>query len=247
MHKGPYTTSGHATDDDIMNKQNGVRANVAPLFNQLGIDLVLQGHDHIYARTQPIKDGEATNVVTVVKEYNGEAIEYSVNPDGTIYLIPNTAGPKVYYKNDGMESTYYDLFEVADEHSAAKYGADPSDKSRPLRSQIQNFVEFNVEGNKLTGITYEIDKNKNNAEPFIVDTFGIIKEENIIDEVNDTIPVQHVKSKVTNEVSYTVKTGDTLYRIGMNYGTTYQAIQKMNNIVNPNLIYPGEVFRIAIK
>ena len=54
--------------------------------------------------------------------------------------------------------------------------------SRPKRSQVQNFVEFNVDGNKLTGITYEIDQNINNGEPFVIDTFGIIKDE---DNKND--------------------------------------------------------------
>jgi len=260
MHKGPYTTSGHATDDDIMNEDNGVRANVAPLFNQLGIDLVLQGHDHIYARTQPIKDGEATKVTTVVEEQDGKEIEYNVNPDGTIYLIPNTAGPKVYYKNVDMNSSYYDLFEVADEHSAAKYGADPNDKSRPLRSQIQNFVEFNIDGNKLTGITYEIDQNKDNAEPNIVDTFGIIKQQEATDgketiEMKETFNVKEIKTsqegtklEKTSEISYTVKAGDTLYRIALNHSTTYQKIQKLNTIiVNHDLIYPGQVFIIPMK
>ncbi|MFP3381508.1 metallophosphoesterase, partial [Bacillus sp. SIMBA_069] len=48
IHKGPYTTSNHATDDDIMDP-NGVRNQVAPLMAELDIDFVLQGHDHIYA------------------------------------------------------------------------------------------------------------------------------------------------------------------------------------------------------
>ncbi|WKL05232.1 metallophosphoesterase [Paenibacillus amylolyticus] len=54
IHKGLYTTSNHATDSDIIGA-NGVRNKIAPLMNELGIDLVLQGHDHIYARTKPIK------------------------------------------------------------------------------------------------------------------------------------------------------------------------------------------------
>jgi len=63
LHKGPYTTSNHATDKDIMGA-NGERAKVAPMMAELGIDLVLQGHDHIYARTKPIKaDGTAADTV----------------------------------------------------------------------------------------------------------------------------------------------------------------------------------------
>ncbi len=39
---------------------------------------------------------------------------------------------------------------------------------------------------------------------------------------------------------YTVKRGDTLYRIASRYGTTINSIVKLNSIQNPNLIYPGE-------
>ena len=189
IHKGPYTTSNHATDDDIMG-ENGVREKIPPMLYELGVDLVLQGHDHIYARTKPIQNGNAVEVDKVTEKYNGIDVEYSVNPDGTIYVIPSTAGPKVYYKNKKIDPSYYDLFEVADEHSAAKYGPDPSNDSRPVRSQVQNFVEFNVDGNKLTGITYEIDQNINNGEPFVIDAFGIIK-----DEDNKTYNLKNSKSK----------------------------------------------------
>ncbi|MFJ8236433.1 metallophosphoesterase [Ureibacillus sp. NPDC094379] len=176
IHKGPYTTSNHATDDDIMG-ENGVREKLPPMLYELGVDLVLQGHDHIYARTKPIQNGNAVEAEKVTEKFNGIDVEYSVNPDGAIYVIPSTAGPKVYYKNKKIDLAYYNLFEVADEHSAAKYGPDPNDDSRPVRSVVQNFVEFHVDGNKLTGITYEIDQTINNGEPFVVDAFGIIKGE----------------------------------------------------------------------
>ena len=45
--------------------------------------------------------------------------------------------------------------------------------------------------------------------------------------------------------TYTVVAGDTLARIAARYGTTYQAIAALNNIVNPNLIYVGQVLRIS--
>ncbi len=184
MHKGPYTTSNHATDEDIMGT-NGVREIVPPLFYELGIDLVLQGHDHIYARTKPIANGVAVEAEKVLGEYNGNQVEYSVNTEGTVYMIPSTAGPKVYYKNTEIEQEYYDLFEVANEHSAAQYGQDPSDPSRPVRSQIQNFVEFNIDGTKLTAIVYEIDQSKNDGEPYIIDSFGLM---NTLEEETEEMP-----------------------------------------------------------
>ncbi|MGG7178179.1 metallophosphoesterase [Clostridium paraputrificum] len=176
MHKGPYTTSNHSTDSDIMG-ENGVRNKVAPIMEELGIDLVLQGHDHIYSRTKALKNGKVTEESKITEIVNGQSVEYSVKPNGTIYVTPNTAGPKVYYKNKEIDKSYYDLFDRADEHHAAIYGPDQSDASRPVRSQIQNFMGITINGDKLTATAYEIDQSKNNAEPYIVDNFGISKLE----------------------------------------------------------------------
>ncbi len=175
LHKGPYTTSNHSEDADIMNEKNGVRTLVAPMMSELGIDLVFQGHDHIYARTNPIKNGQAAPAEKTTETLNGQTIEYTVKPDGTIYVIPATAGPKVYYKSKTMPESYFELFERAEENHAAVYGADPEDASRPVRSAIQNFMSITIDGNKLTAVTYEIDQNKDGAQPFIVDQFGIVK------------------------------------------------------------------------
>lgn len=48
-------------------------------------------------------------------------------------------------------------------------------------------------------------------------------------------------SKLT---TYTVKAGDTLSGIASKYGTTYQELARINNIANPNVIYPGQVIKI---
>ncbi len=44
--------------------------------------------------------------------------------------------------------------------------------------------------------------------------------------------------------TYTVRRGDTLWAISRRYGTTVQAIARLNNIPNPNFILPGQVLRI---
>lgn len=51
-----------------------------------------------------------------------------------------------------------------------------------------------------------------------------------------------------NVVNYVVKRGDTLWAIATRYlgsGTKYPQIAQENNIPNPNLIYPGQVFKIT--
>jgi|GEM_PF-354835 len=202
MHKGPYTTSNHATDPDIMGA-NGIRTKIAPIMDNLGIDLVLQGHDHIYARSKPIKaDSTADNAYKITETFNGQNVEYTVNPDGTIYLIPNTAGAKVYYKNKTIDPSYFNLFDVADEHHAAPYGADPTDASRPVRSQIQNFESITVDGDKLTVLSYEIDQSKNAAQPYLIDSFGITKQaeavptkpKNVIFLIGDGMGYEQIKA-----------------------------------------------------
>lgn len=49
----------------------------------------------------------------------------------------------------------------------------------------------------------------------------------------------------TGKMYYTIKRGDTLWNIARTYGTTIQNIVNLNNIRNPNLIYPGQ--RIIVK
>jgi len=45
-------------------------------------------------------------------------------------------------------------------------------------------------------------------------------------------------------VYYTVKKGDSLTKIAKSYGTTWQHLQKLNSIKNPNLISIGQKLRI---
>ncbi|MHC5523413.1 LysM peptidoglycan-binding domain-containing protein [Ligilactobacillus saerimneri] len=53
---------------------------------------------------------------------------------------------------------------------------------------------------------------------------------------------------VTNNISssyYVVRYGDTLSGIASRYGTTWQYLQRLNGLNNPNWIYPGQRIRVA--
>ncbi|MGL4373893.1 MAG: GH25 family lysozyme [Turicibacter sp.] len=56
-------------------------------------------------------------------------------------------------------------------------------------------------------------------------------------------PIQTPIQPITAN-TYTVKSGDTLSGIATNYKTTVQALLKLNNIRNANLIYPGQVLKL---
>ena len=47
-------------------------------------------------------------------------------------------------------------------------------------------------------------------------------------------------------ITYVVKQGDSVYKIAQKFGTTMQAIILANNLSNPDLIFPGQVFIIPI-
>lgn len=46
--------------------------------------------------------------------------------------------------------------------------------------------------------------------------------------------------------TYVVRSGDTLSGIATRFGTTVNILVQLNNIANPNLIYPGEVLKLPI-
>lgn len=49
------------------------------------------------------------------------------------------------------------------------------------------------------------------------------------------------------ETTYTVRRGDTLFRIGLAYGINWVQIAEANGIVNPNQIFAGQVLKIPVQ
>ncbi|MBU5317605.1 LysM peptidoglycan-binding domain-containing protein [Clostridium bornimense] len=78
-------------------------------------------------------------------------------------------------------------------------------------------------------------------------TYQHLAQINGISNPNLIYPGQVIKinGSSTNTTTYTVKSGDTLSGIAAMYGTTYQHLANINGISNPNLIYVGQVIKIA--
>jgi len=91
LHKGLVSTGRHQHRPDI----NRVRDDLFPLISQYEVDLVLQGHEHVYSRSKPYEwgnDGRSINqnAKTVTKIVNNYQYNYFLEP-GTMYVTPNTA------------------------------------------------------------------------------------------------------------------------------------------------------------
>lgn len=92
-------------------------------------------------------------------------------------------------------------------------------------------VQYTDRG-RIAGIGGNVDRDVYTREIFLDDTSEIPQIDN--------------PTEITNTQSefYTVRRGDTLYEIAQRYGTTVQELASINNISNPNLIYPGQVLRV---
>src|SRR6201999_4574948 len=116
-HHSIYSPADHANDSD--NKQR--RQDFPTAFSNLGIDLVLQGHDHSYSRSYSIKNGQKA----VADEQPGAA-DVSAGPGGVIYVTGNSASG----------SKYYDLSKPV----AGEFGPDPLDPTgnRHWANSVEN-------------------------------------------------------------------------------------------------------------
>jgi predicted phosphodiesterase len=73
-----------------------------PLFEQYNVDLVLQGHQHNYQRTYPIKYNSDKPVNPIITDRNTDTY---TNPEGQIYLTVGTAGASLHSLN-GNKAPY---------------------------------------------------------------------------------------------------------------------------------------------
>lgn len=60
----------------------------------------------------------------------------------------------------------------------------------------------------------------------------------------DSNNVKKTKTTATSDITYVVKSGDTLSKICSRYGVDWKTVAKYNNLKNPNLIYPGQKIKI---
>lgn len=157
MHKAVYSNGSHYADDDV----TALRKQLSVLMPQLDIDVVLQGHDHVYLRTAPMNANAECTVTERTIQHNGSSYNAMVNPDGTVYAIDGCAGVKYYQTKDAALTDQ--LFPRAEKIV---------DATAPVFSAIS------IDGDNLYFDAYTVE----NGKATKIDSFAITKADAALDD-----------------------------------------------------------------
>ena len=135
-HHSIYSPADHANDTDNQKR----RQDFPTAFSALGVDLVLQGHDHSYTRSYLIKNGEKANA----GERPGATSVFR-GPGGVIYVTGNSASGSKYYPLSDPDIT-----------KDPNYGPDPLNPDNHWPNSVENqenvrsYVKVSVRDNLLS-------------------------------------------------------------------------------------------------
>ena len=96
MHKAIYSNGSHYKDKDVCK----IRDELCKLMPQLGIDMVFQGHDHVYLRTDAMIDNKVESVTTSTAEFNGKKFSVAGMAKGAGMIEPNMATMLAFIVSD---------------------------------------------------------------------------------------------------------------------------------------------------
>ena len=163
FHHAPYSTATHTSDDDILLR----RKELVKIFNDNGIDLVLNGHDHIYARTGQMIAGEQSLSFedaygTDVNDENAEIENgYSKTYNNKIYKNGKVIvdGIKLDYDQSEVTNPRGTVFLTMSTSAGSKYynpiGEDQWFVVRSLDDRSQLFSNLSFSKNHFSLITMD--------------------------------------------------------------------------------------------
>ena len=162
-HKSTASVAQHVADEDI---QYYVEAGFEKLMDKYNVDFVLAGHDHVYARSYPMRDGKVVNTDK----------DRITNPRGTIYLTATTASGLKYYNIFDAEGIYVKNntaypYLVKGLVGSASYlaGNLPLSTNVSIQNKKPEYTVIEVSGRTIVFNTYDIDNGKS------IDTFTVTK------------------------------------------------------------------------
>ncbi len=162
-------------------------------------------------------------------DWTERCISASEKTPGTVSQTPSSASP---------EGTTIELV-VATLQNKYGVGEERKQKLGNRYDEVQKFIDYvaNASDDQLVAETKAGDYGNGETRKIIL---GYFKK---YDVVQNKINAE-TASKDVDAVVYVVKKNDTLSGIATKYNTTYQTLAKLNNISDPNKIYPGQKLKI---
>lgn len=195
-HKPVYSASYHALQDEDVQV---TREDFVQIADELGVDVVLQGHDHNLTRTKSLvytPDNFAYGEVEDTEKREIDGVEYHVNPEGVTYVIPNTSGTKTYdaiyqkgadhvhkvrpkleWMTEDDVDLWNSLFDIAEQPEDSPKFEHKHDNYR--QSETQNFAVYTVTENEFLIEFYQVEGDLHAGDERtveLIESYGIVKE-----------------------------------------------------------------------
>lgn len=197
-HKPLFSRSYHSLQDTDVQI---IREELMEMIDEYDVDIVFHGHDHVGSRTLPLsfvptEENFSNGVVDPeldVEEIDG--VDHYNNPEGTVFVLPGTAGPKWYadlYKrpvewiHEHRPNLDWMTQEDVDYYDALfAFGYEPEDPvfensyQNNRDSDTQLFATYEVTENTFSGKIYKTSGNVLEGEEReieLVDAFTIQKD-----------------------------------------------------------------------
>lgn len=167
FHKSLYTGASHVDDGDIV----AARKYWAPTLAELGVDLVLQGHDHVYSRGFVTTEGQNANAQ---KDAEGNYVQPSEAP---LYMVGGHAGGLKWYSPVKYTVTEGDPlalnYSFLDVNSAL--ADNPSYNSKEQVITLITVSEDKI-SSKTINFKYDMTTDEITTAPYTYDEFSIVKD-----------------------------------------------------------------------
>ena len=182
FHKSLYTGASHITDSDVID----ARKYWCPVFAELDVDFVLQGHDHVYSRGFVEADGSKADV-----SMDGEMVY--IDPSyAPLYMIGGHAGGLKWYERINYSVTPGDPlisgYSFLDVDSA---GIQPDGSLGSEVKQEQVIVALEVSNDEITVNTtmfkYDVNSDSITTPEYLFDSFTVKRNESEETEGNSLI------------------------------------------------------------
>ncbi|MBS6535151.1 S-layer homology domain-containing protein [Peptoniphilus harei] len=225
FHHPPYTVARHALDGYISN----MRSTLVPILKENKIDLVLNGHDHVYTRTH-VMDGTKP-IIEWENGEEGKAPNEYVNPKGIIYVTTNSASGSKHYdimKNQNFEFSAFKNQEYVPNISNLKI-TDNSIEVTTYRTNDSSVVDsFKIIKGDPTPVkpsevrvTFKVDENKGK---FVPNEDGVILNTRVLPMNFDATKLEKMAPEVEGLDGYEFKGWDKEFVGELDQDLTINAI-----------------------